>query len=1209
MAPSARGTTARSARDRRRTRRGLHASLLASHLTIAAIGLASLLVALVVILLLRSNVVRLAEVRTPIVREVAVAVGGIQRSLAALRGWIVLGDESLRLQRTKAWTEEIWPAVSALGEIGSDGPSELDPARVDALVESLHDLQEAQWWIEDVARTPGNEPARVLLERSVRPVADAIAAGIDALVDLNRASNGGSSDGESRDDALHATIELRRAFLDASAALAEFVDEGQPDLERAFGSHLDSVGTFLGDLSRVRLDPDARSLVGWISSEIRVMESFASEAIGRRKQPDWNQARHILRNDAMPTADLVNELLAGISRDQGRLLSESAARVGVIGNVAIGVVFALLGIMALAAWTISRTRARRITGPLASLSRAARDLAEERETDDLPVTGDDEVAYLTHSFNRLRESLQRRKDELDKERHLVHALMEHVPDSIYFKDGSSRFLMISRALAERFGLDDPSEAIGKTDFDFFTKEHAEQAREDEERLMRTGRALVNVEEKETWPDGTQTWVSTTKLPLYDRDGIIVGTFGISRDITEQKLTAEALREAKIAAEEANRTKSEFLANMSHEIRTPMNGIIGMIELLLNTPLTPHQMEYLNLANHSADSLLRLLNDILDFSKIEAGKLELEMLPFLLRDTLGDTLQSLSVRAAEKGVELACRIKPDVPDGLMGDPGRLRQIVVNLVGNAIKFTDEGEVVVTVSLDSADESSVGLHVEVSDTGIGIPGDRLDRIFEVFSQVDSSTSRRYGGTGLGLAISAQLVGMMGGRIWAESQLGQGSRFHFTVTLGRHEEVPLTPISVDSLQGLRVLIVDDNRTNRVVLEEMLLAWDMSPTPVDGGEPALHELRAAVRRDESYQLVLLDVMMPEMDGFALARKIRDDPELRDTTLLVLSSAGRPEDSVRCREFGVARYLIKPIKQSDLLDAVIEIFGPDALARTATSGAGVPETSPTRPLRILLAEDGLINQRVAVDLLEGHGHAVTVANNGLEAVEAFEREPFDLALMDVQMPLMDGFQATAAIRAKERATGTRLPIVAMTAHAMKGDREKCLEAGMDDYISKPIRAGSLLDAIARVTGVGAASETAASVHEAAAATGTEAPAEVAESAGDGGAIWDLEETKRRLGGNDDTIRRMAGLFLDEGPRLMETIDEAIEARDAAELRRGAHTLKSSAAIFSARSVADAAYQLELFGRDGQFEPAGDARLELQRRLERLLEALGEFVSG
>jgi PAS domain S-box-containing protein len=794
---------------------------------------------------------------------------------------------------------------------------------------------------------------------------------------------------------------------------------------------------------------------------------------------------------------------------------------------------------------------------------------------------------------------------LQREQGFLRSLMDNLPDSIYFKDAASRFLRINHSLANRFGLPDPAQAAGKSDADFFTAEHARQAYVDEQEMLRTGRPVVGLEEKETWADGRETWVSTTKMVLRDSEGRGIGTFGVSRDITERKQAERELQRAKSAAEAANRAKSEFLANVSHEIRTPMNGIIGMSELVLDTDLSPQQREYLTMVKTSADVLLDVINDILDFSKIEAGKFDLDMRDFALRDSVGDTMKTLALRAHKKGLELAYDVSPDVPDNLVGDPTRLRQVIVNLVGNAIKFAEEGEVVVIVRKSQIDDSeepfsssnlqspTCNLQFEVRDTGIGIPIERQKAIFAPFVQADGTTTRKYGGTGLGLTISARLVEMMGGTISVDSEPGQGSTFYFTACFGLSEHPAAAPGHPANVEGLPVLIVDDNATNRRILVEMLTNWRMRPTATDGGRAALAELDRAARAGAPYPLVLLDAMMPEMDGFMLAEQMRHHPHLAAATIMMLSSADRSIHPRELSELGIAVYLTKPVKQSELFDAIMT-----TLARTGggsrVMGGGTTEGSATRlttpdtrsPLRILVAEDNAINQKLMVALLEKQGHQVWLAPDGRQAVALWEQLPFDLILMDVQMPEMDGFDATAAIRSKEQITGKHVPIVAMTAHAMKGDRERCLAAGMDGYIAKPIQARELAQALEGFGNKGGRLINGGPVFPAA---------------------HDWSTALEHVGGDHELLQELIQLFLVEWPKWRAELEQALAGQDAAVVRRLAHTIKGALEQFAAYGALAIAERLESMGQVGDLHGAGDVFAELDNEVNRLIPTIASLL--
>ncbi len=848
-------------------------------------------------------------------------------------------------------------------------------------------------------------------------------------------------------------------------------------------------------------------------------------------------------------------------------------------------------------------------GPL--LNRRVEVLALRRDGSEFPVEmtispiryGSDWVfsAFLHDITHRKQAEKSLRDSEA-----LFHSLVETLPVCLFRKDRQGRFTFANRPFCNELKLS-LAELVGKTDMDLYPSEMAEKYMADDRRVVETGHIFEAVE-RHIGPDGGTTYVSVLKVPLHDSNQEVIGMQGIFWDVTPRIRAEEAMRQAKEAAEAASQAKSEFLANMSHEIRTPMNAIIGMTELLLDTPLNVEQRDYLQTVKKSADALLSVINDILDFSKIEAGKLELDYSPFDLRDSLGDMLSTLALRAHQKGLELACHIAPEVPDTVIGDPVRLRQILINLVGNAIKFTERGEVVVDVTisrlaatrrgvrdapalpsgsrLNEEDADFCTLHFQVKDTGIGIAANKQALIFEAFAQADGSTTRRYGGTGLGLAISSRLVQRMGGRLWVESVPHQGSTFHFTVPFTRHGAALERPLRSEPsrLRGLSVLVVDDNATNRFILGETLGQWQMRPTAVDNAAAALEALESAHQSGEPFALVLLDAHMPEVDGFTLAERIREHPSLAGATVMMLSSACQPIDARRCQELGLAAYLTKPIKQAELYRSILAALGSPVAGPKAPAVA--EPTRSARALHLLLAEDNPVNQKLAVRLLEKQGHSIVVAADGRQAVEAVERQSFDLVLMDVQMPEMDGFEATAAIRELERETGRHIPILAMTAYAMKGDRERCLDAGMDGYVSKPIQPRELWQAIDRLM--------------------SSADSAVKNDVSTTDAVVNRQDILERVGGDMDLLRELIHVFVADSPRLWQNVRTALTQGDAAQLNRAAHTLKGSVGIFGANAARAAAERLELLAEQGDLTRAGEAAAHLETELERLKPILREL---
>jgi PAS domain S-box-containing protein len=915
------------------------------------------------------------------------------------------------------------------------------------------------------------------------------------------------------------------------------------------------------------------------------------------------------------------------------------------------------------------------------------------------------------------------EQDLAQERELLRVLMDNIPDSIYFKDRESRFLRTNQALATAFGLSDPSQAVGKTDFDFFTVEHAQPAYDDEQEVIRTGTPIVAKEEKETWPDGRVTWVSTTKMPHRDAYGATLGTFGVSRNITEQKraedelyrsrqmlqsildnipqrvfwkdrnltylgcnrafaldaglddpreiigrndfdlawsksaesyraddklvmeqesaklnfdepqtrpdggvwwlrtnklplrdregkvigvigtyedITAhkqtDEMRKAKEAAETASRVKSQFLASMSHEIRTPINGVIGMTSLLLDTELSAEQRRYAQVANTCGETLLAVINDILDFSKIEARKLGLEVIDFDLHDMLESTVEMLALPVNEKGLELTCLLAPETPSLVRGDPSRLRQILLNLVGNAVKFTHQGEVAIRVQLDHEEESTAVLRFAVEDTGIGIPKDRVKALFSPFIQADGSTTRKYGGTGLGLAISKELAELMGGKIGVESEQGKGSTFWFTVVLQKQEVYDELGADLgDELEGVKVLVVDDNATSRLVVSTLLKSWGCRATHAADGDSALAILHKAVRLADPFDVALLDSKMPGLDGKELARRIAADPQLERTALLLMTSPTQRCDDAVPEGLKVAGHVTKPILQSRLRAALEVALGRKKATEKPPNerGAALFSGTPPRPgARILVAEDIASNREVALAILAKLGYRAETVTNGAEAVAAFGSGSYDLILMDCEMPEMDGYEATRRLRQQEIAAGkARIPIVALTAHATSGDRGQCIKAGMDDYLCKPIDPRKLAAALAQWL-------------PASPPAGEQAARENTPPAPVNG-VFNERELLGRLMGDRFIAGKIVAGFLQDAPVQLLHLRERLEANDAVDVRRLAHGLKGAASTVAAGDMRAVALEIEESAKVGELGRAAGLLPSLVEKFEQLKGVLND----
>lgn len=855
----------------------------------------------------------------------------------------------------------------------------------------------------------------------------------------------------------------------------------------------------------------------------------------------------------------------------------------------------------------------RVVSPINALSQAAARIAKgdfEHKTS-MPSPTSDEVGDLVVSFNKMTEGLIRTTVSKD----FVGNIIESMNDTLMIVAEDGNIKMINQAALRLLGYEE--DEIKGRHFDTILMDGVSGSSPTADLMEQ--RCVSNAERIYCAKDGTKIPMLFSSSVMLNDSSRFEALVCVAQDITDRKRAEDELQAAKEAGEKANHrlretnrhleeatayakdmatqakaanaAKSEFLAMMSHEIRTPLNGILGFSQLLLEDPrLQNEQKDFINTIYSSGTALLSIINDILDFSKIEAGKMELESIDFDLLSVVESIGDVLGHKASEKGLELNCFVDAQVPTRLRGDPGRLRQMLLNLAGNAVKFTEQGEVMVRARLEDETANTAKVCFEIKDTGIGIPDDRQAVIFDRFTQVDGTTTRKYGGTGLGLAIVKRFVDMMGGDIGVDSEAGKGSTFHFTIEFPVQISPMLTALegrTVD-IEGMPALVVDDNSTSRRLLTELASQWCMVPVAVSTGEAALQAMELARRRGHPFKLALVDSRMPGMDGFGLVERIRKNSEMPQPTVIMLTSAGRVGDGARCRDLEISGYLMKPAKKADLWEAITLALGmPRDDGKSATLITQHSLREHRRRLKVLVAEDSPVGMKLVVRLLQKRGHAVITAKDGAEALSLYGKHKIDVILMDVQMPEVDGFEATAAIRQREQGTGIHIPIIAMTAHAMKSDREHCLEAGMDAYIPKPIRAGEMFEMIEKITQT------------------TTVPSEWEEMPDDDkfADVMDWNAAVKHLEGDVELLKEIAQVFLDQSPALLSVMRDASQSGDSKSLERAAHTIKGSVSNFAARRAFEAAQWLETIGRAGDLTDANEAFNTLEEEIDRLKPAL------
>lgn len=1179
----------------------LNIGLALMFLTIAAIGSFTLI-------MVKQNLgvmERMSHHVTPMVLASLRILGGLEHSLAALRGWMLLGDPQFRKERHTAIEQEIRPALAQLKtqtETLSNplNPPETDLTRIEQL---LTDVLVHQQAIEDIAWTPRNIPAVQLLIEQAAPLSSILSNSLAHLIDLERRREADTSHRELPFILAHA----QGSANNAAANLRDYLLTGEDRYRQVWSEEWMRNQTRSQELLLLDflMSEEQQQIFETYLNARQQLSLLADKMLELRGRPDWNIANHWMATRAAPVTAQLTHLLQGLAKQQTDILHSTAAAIERNNRELTWAACLLISIAFCVAVGLGHQVILSVVGPLTQIRQAMDRIQQTGDlSDPIPALSDshDEIGLLISAFNRMAAELRRTTISKDA----IENILGSMNDALAVLDPTGCITDVNPAMARWLGYDE-DELLGIEFTHLVTLEPGSSYANWLNQVHHFG-WVAGIDCAYQCKDGRHILVSLS-ASLID-DGVMKNSIVcVAQDISERIELQRQMQFAKEAAEEANQAKSQFLAVMSHEIRTPMNGVMGMAELLANTELSERQRRFTDNIRRSADSLLAIINDILDFSKIEADKLELDSAPFDLRELIDETSELFAEHAQRKGLELTCALAPGVYPKLQGDAGRLRQIVINLLSNACKFTQAGEVALWVKALEERDTEVLLQFEVRDTGIGISPEAQTRLFESFSQADSSTTREYGGTGLGLAICKRLAELMGGEIGVDSEPGYGSRFWFTARLAKVPASADRSLRLpDALSTMRVLIVDDNATSRTILEEQLTAWSIPHANADSANAALLQLRESAA-SKPFTLGLFDREMPGMDGIDLIRAVRADPVMASLPVILLNSIWNETEETEIQALGIRACLTKPIRKSQLYDCLLAMAQDDAVGIIPSKQ---PQKSPSSTARferhgqwVLLVEDHPVNQELGCEMLQGLGLRVQLAEDGTQALAMIAQQRYALVLMDCQMPVLDGFEATRQLRALEQASGgPRLPVIALTANALAGDRELCLAAGMDDYLSKPFTMAQLDTVLARWLPQHTPMEHSPLAPD---SLPTSLTCHVQDAA-------ILEESQlaqiRALGreGLPNPLTRMIQLYLENAPHQIDALQAAIAAADALQIRTKAHALKSASTTLGATIVASKCHNLETMGRENRLEDTVTTFTDLKQaftQLRAVLDALPE----